>query len=137
MEQKQIEWWGTSNGVAKQIVHFLHQEGDSTGATDKTGIAAWRQMWGKSNDTRMLTGDKGVYLAGDLPNKWKDLRPGSFELHKNSQAATWAEGKPIGANVRGVEEVSLAKKAGPELTTGSKVGAPGTTTPVNRKNVGF
>ncbi len=137
LEQKQIEWWGASNGVAKQVVHFLHCDGDSSGTSDKTGLAAWRQLWGKSNDQRMLAGDKGVYLAGELPIKWKDLRPSSFELHKSSQAVSWAEGKPIGANVRGVDEVSIAKKAGPESTPGSKTVTPGTTTPVNKKNVGF
>ena len=137
LEQKQIEWWGASNGVAKQVVHFLHNEGDPTGASDKTGVAAWRQAWGKSNDMRLLVGDKGVYLVGELPIKWKDLRPSSFELHKSSQAATWADGKPIGANVRGVDEVSIAKKAGPEPTPGTKAVTPGATTPANKKNVGF
>jgi len=136
LEQKQVEWWGVANGVAKQVVHFIHSEGDSSGASDKTGVAVWRQTWGKPHDVRLLVGDKGVYLAGDLPNKWKDLRPGSFELHKSSQAATWAEGKPIGANVRGVDEISVAKKSGPETTTGAKAGTPGTTIP-NKKNVGF
>ena len=137
LEQKQIEWWGASNGVAKQIVHFLHREGDPSGTSDKTGIAAWRQAWGKSNDVRLLAGDRGVYLAGELPIKWKDLRPTTFELHKSSQAATWAEGKPIGANVRGVDDGSIAKKAGPEPAPGAKAVPPGTTTPVNKKNVGF
>ena len=139
LEQKQIEWWGVANGVAKQVVHFLHREGDPPGASDKTGVAAWRQTWDKSHDVRLLVGDKGVYLAGELPIKWKDLRPGSFELHKSSQAATWAEGKPIGANVRGVDEISIAKKSGPETTTGTKAvtpSTPGTTIP-NKKNVGF
>ena len=139
IEQKQMEWWGVANGVAKQVVHFLHREGDPPGASDKTGVAAWRQTWDKSHDARLLVGDNGVYLAGELPIKWKDLRPGSFELHKSSKAATWAEGKPIGANVRGVDEVSIAKKSGPETTTGTKAvtpGTPGTTIP-NKKNVGF
>ena len=137
LEQKQIEWWGASNGVAKQVVHFLHHEGDPSGTSDKTGVAAWRLAWSRSNDMRMLVGDRGVYLAGELPIKWKDLRPSSFELHKSSQAATWAEGKPIGANVRGVDDVSIAKKAGPGSTPGAKAVPPGTTTPVNKKNVGF
>ena len=136
LEQKQMEWWGVANGVAKQVVHFLHREGDPPGVSDKTGVAAWRQTWDKSNDVRLLVGDNGVYLAGELPIKWKDLRPGSFELHKSSKAATWAEGKPIGANVRGVDEISIAKKSGPETTAGSKTVTPGTTIP-NKKNVGF
>ena len=59
------------------------------------------------------------------------------ELHKSSQAATWAEGKPIGANVRSVDDVSVAKKAGPGPVPGAKAVPPGTTTPVNKKNVGF
>ena len=134
LEQKQMEWWGVANGVAKQVVHFLHREGDSLGVSDKTGVAAWRQAWDKSNDVRLLVGDNGVYLAGELPIKWKDLRPGSFELHKSSKAATWAEGRPIGANVRNVDEISIAKKTGP--ATGSKAVTPGTTIP-NKKNVGF
>ncbi len=137
VEQKQIEWWGSSNGAAKQVVHLLHRDGDPAGISDKTGVAAWRQLWGKSNDLRMLSGDKGIYLAGELPNRWKDLRPTSFELHKSCQGATWAEGRPIGANVRGVDDASLAKKAGPETTPGSKVATPGTTTPGNKKNPGF
>jgi eukaryotic-like serine/threonine-protein kinase len=135
-EQKQLEWWGASNGVAKQVVHLLHREGDSSGPSDKTGVPAWRQVWGRSNDIRMLTGDKGVYLAGELPIKWKDLRPSSFELHKSSQAAIWDEGRPIGANVRGVEEGSVARKAASEPATASKA-ASGTTAPVNKKGVGF
>ena len=136
LEQKQLEWWGVANGVAKQVVHLLHREGDPPGASDKTGVVAWRQTWDKSHDVRLLVGDNGVYLAGELPIKWKDLRPGSFELHKNSKAATWADGKPIGANVRGVDEISVAKKAGPETTSGAKTVTPGTTIP-NKKNVGF
>lgn len=140
-EQKQIEWWGVSNGVARQVVHLIRREGDPATASDKTGLPSWRETWDKSNDLRLLTGDKGVYLAGDLPNKWKDLRPGSFELHKVSQAATWAEGgKPIGANVRGVEDLSVAKKGGTETPGTAKTTTPSTTpakTTAGKKNVGF
>ncbi len=140
LEQKQLDWWGISNGVAKEIVRFLQRDADSPAAS-LTGLAVWQQSWGKSNDIRLLTGDRGVYLARVLPNKWKELRPTSFELDKSSQAATWASGgKPIGANLRSVEESSVAKKAGAEpagpkpATTGTK---PATTTPATKKNVGF
>jgi len=135
LEQKQIEWWGISNGVARQVVHYLRRDDDPVESSGKTDLAAWRQLWGKANDVRMISGDKGVYLAGELPNKWKDLRPTMFELHKNSQAAAWAEGKPIGANVRNVDEVSVAKKGQPGSATAPKT--PGKTVPTSKKNVGF
>ncbi len=141
LEQKQLDWWGFSNGVAKEVVRFLHREPESPDAAAQGGLAAWRQTWGKSNDIKLLTGDRGVYLVRVLPNKWKDLRPTSFELDKSSQAATWAAGgKPIGANLRGVEESSVAKKAGAEpavskpTTAGTK---PAPTPPTTKKNVGF
>ncbi len=145
LEQKQLDWWGISNGVAKEIVRFLQRDADSPAAA-LTGLAAWQQSWGKSNDIRLLTGDRGVYLVRVLPNKWKELRPTSFELDKSSQAATWASGgKPIGANLRSVEESSVAKKAGTEpagskpATAGTKAAPtkPATTTPATKKNVGF
>ena len=137
IEQKQIEWCGTSNGVAAQVVHFLHRDGDPQLASDTTGVAAWRQVWNAVNDERLLVGDKGVYLAGNLPGKWKELRPVSFELHNVSQAATWAEGgKPIGADVRVVDGASLAKKVGTRTTIGTKHTPPSKTPPV-RKEVGF
>ena len=53
----------------------------------------------------------GVYLAGELPIRWRELKPLSFTVHKNSQAATWGDGgRAIGANTQAVEEGSLAKK---------------------------
>lgn len=141
LEQKQLDWWGLSNGVAKEVVRFLHREPESPDAAAQSGLAAWRRTWGKSNDIKLLTGDRGVYLVRVLPNKWKDLRPTSFELDKSAQATTWAAGgKPIGANLRSVEDSSVAKKAGAEpavskpATAGTK---PAPTAPATKKNVGF
>lgn len=143
LEQQQLEWWGLSNGVAKQVVRFLHREPESSDVATQSSLAGWRQTWSKSNDIKLLTGDRGVYLVRELPNKWKDLRASSFELDKASQAATWASGgKPIGANIRGVEEATIVKKAGTEATTpktpvaGGKT-APPTSTPATKKNIGF
>ena len=79
----------------------------------------------------MLTGDKGVYLAGELPVRWKDLKPSSFSLHKNSQAFSWADGgRAIGANTTAIEETSVAKKPGDS----SKPNVPPN---ANKKNPGF
>lgn len=130
LEQKQLEWWGASNGVAKQVVHLVRQDDDQGGPSDeRTGLSAWRKTWDKANSVRFLSGDKGVYLVGELPVRWRELKPASFELHKGSQAATWGDGgKPIGASPRAIEDSSLAKK-----DDKPKVNPAGT----NKKNVGF
>lgn len=125
-----VDWWGASNGVARQVPHMVRTAGDTGSPADaRTGLSAWKGIWGKGHDIRLLTGDKGVYLAGELPIRWRDLKPSTFALHANSQASTWAEGgRAIGANAQTVEEASLARKAE----------APKVTPAVNsKKNVGF
>ncbi len=133
VEQHQLEWWGGSNGISKRVVHLIRRDGDSDIPSDeKTGLSAWRKAWEKGSSIRMLTGDKGIYLNGELPVKWRDLKPASFELHKNSQGAAWAEGgRPIGANTGSVEQSSIAKRG---------ADAPGVKPAPNvstKKNVGF
>jgi serine/threonine-protein kinase len=132
LEQKQLEWWGASNGVARQVVHLVRKDDDQgTPSDERTGLSAWRKAWDKAKSVRFLSGDKGVYLAGELPVRWRELKPASFELHKGSQAATWGDGgKPIGANPKSIEDSSLVKK---DDTAKPKVN-PGVT---NKKNVGF
>lgn len=134
-EQAQLEWWGTSNGAARQVLHLIRRDGDSGPPSDeRTGLTAWKKMWDKSNSVRMLTGDKGVYLSGEVPGRWKDVKPGAFELHKNSLADTWAEGgKPIGANPQAIEEFGVSKKSIPDVSKPAV--AP--TIPANKKNIGF
>lgn len=133
IEQHQLEWWGAANGVAKRVVHLVRRDGDSDIPSDeKTGLSAWRKLWDKGSSIRMLTGDKGVYLSGELPTKWRDLKPASFELHKGSQAATWADGgRAIGANTTSVEESTTAKKSS------DAPAKPTTPNNSNKKNVGF
>lgn len=133
VEQHQLEWWGGSNGVSKRVVHLIRRDGDSdVPVDDKTGLTAWRKVWEKGSSIRLLTGDKGIYLTGELPVKWRDLKPTSFELHKNSQGATWAEGgRHIGANTSGVEDASIAKRSGDSPNVKP---APNVST---KKNVGF
>lgn len=132
IEQHQLEWWGASNGIARQVVHMIRRDGDTgAGSDERTGLTAWKKVWDKASSLRLLTGDKGVYLAGELPVRWKELKPGSFSLHKNAQASSWADGgRPIGANTAVVEESSIARKAG-ETTK------PGIVPNTSKKNVGF
>ncbi len=132
IEQNQLEWWGASNGVARQVVHMIRRDGDTgAGSDERTGLTAWKKLWDKASSLRLLTGDKGVYLAGELPVRWKDLKPSSFSLHKSAQASSWADGgRPIGANTTAVEETSVARKAG-DITK------PGVVPNSNKKNVGF
>jgi hypothetical protein len=130
IEQRQVEWWGASNGVARQVVHLIRRDGDGGPPSDeRTGLTAWRKLWDKAGSLRMLTGDKGVYLAGELPVRWRDLKPTSFTIHRNAQAASWGDGgRSIGANTQSVEEASVAKRGDankPNIPTQTK------------KNVGF
>ena len=136
IEQQQLEWWGTANGLARQIPYMIRRDGDSGApAEDRTGHAAWRKLWGKTSSNRLLTGDKGVYLAGELPVRWKELKPASFELHKSAVATTWAEGnRPIGASIQAVEEAGVAKKTGGDTAKPTAVIPP---VNANKKNVGF
>lgn len=136
IEQQQLEWWGTANGLARQIPYMIRRDGDSgPPSDDRTGHAAWRKLWGKTSSNRLLTGDKGVYLAGELPVRWKELKPASFELHKSAIATTWAEGnRPIGASIQALEDASVAKKTGGDTAKPTAVTAPQSP---NKKNVGF
>jgi len=129
-EQNLVDWWGASNGVSWQVPHFVRKADDTGAASDaRTGVTAWKGHWDKGHDIRLLTGDKGVYLAGELPLRWRDLKPATFSLHPDCQGITWAEGgRAIGANAQQVEETSLARKA----DTAKPV------SPVqSKKNVGF
>lgn len=136
IEQQQLEWWGTANGLARQVPYMIRRDGDSgPPADDRTGHAAWRKLWGKTSSNRLLTGDKGVYLSGELPVRWKELKPTSFELHKSAIATTWAEGnRPIGASIQALEEAGLARKTAGETAKPTAVIPPANP---NKKNVGF
>lgn len=135
IEQQQLEWWGSTNGVARKVVHLVRRDGDSgPPSEERTGTSAWKKLWDKGGSIRLLTGDKGVYLTSELPARWKDLKPTSFDLHKGSQAVTWAEGgRPIGANPQAVEDSSTAKRPG-EAGTGKPNTNPNVST---KKNIGF
>ena len=134
-EQKQIEWWGTSNGIAKEVKVLLRQ---ST-SDPITSVADWNTAWGESHVVRMLTGSRGVRLNIGLPNKWANLKPSSFALDPKSAGATWAEGgRPIGANIQEIEDAMAAKKAAAETKSVPTNNTPNNQTPKKKpSDVGF
>ncbi len=133
IEQKQIEWWGNSNGVANEVPTLLRL----SNADPVTSIVGWNKAWGDANAVRLLTGSKGVMLINTLPNKWANLKAASFNLDPNSPAATWAEGgRALGADPHLVEEAIVAKKQ-PKETKGAPT-KPGTPKPgAGKSNPGF
>lgn len=136
IEQKQMEWWGNSNGFAKELKSFLRKSsGDPV-----TSAAAWQTLWGDASDIRLLTGSKGVQLKTSLPNKWANLKISSFLLDPAAAAATWAEGgRPIGADIRTIEDVAIAKKGpvDPKTGTAGQTSKTGTPAPGKKNNPGF
>ena len=136
LEQTQVEWWGTSNGFSKEVKSFLVQPGKEP----VTNAAGWASTWGEPNDVRLLTGSKGVLLSKALPNKWTLLKPYSFLLDLHSPSATWAEGgRPIGADIRSVEESMVAKKPANDKQPGNGQTTKPNSSPTvgGKKNVGF
>lgn len=133
ISQKQVEWWGTSNGFAKELKSLLRQpETDPIVST-----AGWHGVWGESNEIRLLTGSKGVHLKSHLPGKWTNFKAVSFLLDPASAGSTWAEGgHAIGADIRTIEDSIMAKKGGGEAKSGPSV-KPNTSMPGGKKNPGF
>ncbi len=136
LEQTQVAWWGTSNGFSKELKSFVVQSGKEPVTT----AAGWSNTWGEPNDVRLLTGSKGVLLSKALPNKWTLLKPYSFLLDLHSPSATWAEGgRPIGADIRSVEESIVAKRASSDKqpANGQPTRPSASPTVGGKKNVGF
>jgi serine/threonine-protein kinase len=130
-EQKQVEWWGLANGVAAEVKYMLHPEG-SLPAPEKGGPQAWDEAWGPGREVRLLSRAGDVILAEDkMPAKRDALKPKSYELHPNSKAVVWADGRAIGADVASLEDV------GPEKTASAAVSgtAKPSTAPTTKKTV--
>jgi len=120
LEQRQVEWWGTSNGIAKEIKTFVRQ----SNAVPINSVVNWQKTWGEANDIRLLTGSKGVQLNNLLPNKWINLKPVSFALDSNCIGATWAQGGfPVGADTRVVDDALMGKKIVKDVKSTSSTGS--------------
>ena len=133
-EQKQIEWWGTSNGIGKEVRVWLRQSTSEPIAS----LAGWNVAWGEAHVVRMLTETKGVHLNLALPTKWLSLKAISFALDPKSAGATWADGGgPVGADIRGIDDAMAATKAAAETKSGSTNAAPKNQAPKKPGDVGF
>ncbi|WP_373653155.1 protein kinase domain-containing protein [Schlesneria sp. DSM 10557] len=135
LEQKQVDWWGISNGFAKELPSLLREQNKEP----ITAVANWMNLWGPSNDDRLLTGAKGVQLKNGLPNKWALLKISSFLLDPNSAGATWgSDGQAVGAHIGALEELAAVKKVTTDAKAGTQTTIP--TVPPNvraKKDIGF
>jgi hypothetical protein len=114
--QKQIEWWGSSNGFANELHSFLRRPNTEPVNT----VAGWEAVWGDSAAVRLLTGPKGVQLLRPLPAKWNNIKPSSFALDPDSQSAKWGPGSTmIGARIQQIEEATTLKKVSKEVKSGT------------------
>lgn len=133
-EQKQIEWWGTSNGIAKEVRVFLRQ----SKSDPITSLADWNAAWGEAHVVRMLTGTKGVQLNLALPTKWLSLKAASFALDPKSAGATWADGGgPVGANFHEIEDAMASKKTATDTKPGAANVTPKNQAPKKPNDIGF
>ncbi|HUQ70920.1 MAG TPA: hypothetical protein VM165_15435, partial [Planctomycetaceae bacterium] len=119
VERREIEWWGRSNGAAREIKYWLRPEG-SLPAADKSNHDAWMKTWGEAHELHTLTGEGGVLLRDPLPNRREQIQVGNFMLRSSCKAMAWAEGRPIGATF------SAANPVGPK---GGSKAAPDNSTP--------
>lgn len=113
---KQVEWWGNSNGFAKEVTTWLRRPD----GTEVQSLSDWNAIWGESSDIRLLTEPTGVLLRLPLATKWRDLKLSSFLLDQYCPGARWASGgQPIGINLKLIEDALAAKKAAPDSKTKS------------------
>ena len=107
IDRQRIQWWGNSNGVAKEVQSWLRQPNTEPIRT----IAGWNSIWGESSELRFLTANDGIRLEDHLPSKWTSIKAESFTLEPSSPGARWAEGgRPVGVDLYRLKE-SLASKS--------------------------
>ncbi|WP_010586476.1 serine/threonine protein kinase [Schlesneria paludicola] len=133
VERKRIEWWGNSNGVAKEVQTLIRR----TGGEPIKAVSDWHGAWGETNDVRLLTGPKGVVLASSPLGKWATMKAISFMLDSESTGATWADGaRPVGADCRRLDESLQAKRTNKDSKSPSNKSNPSKSN-ANRNNPGF
>ena len=111
LPQRQVAWWGRNNGVIKSLPMLLSQPESAPEQPPITTAEGWSNFWGTGHDLNLLVGDDGVVLAGNFANRIDQLRADQFRLHPSSKSAGWADGRPLGANLNGLESI------GPKITT--------------------
>ncbi|HET6422448.1 MAG TPA: hypothetical protein VFG20_02120, partial [Planctomycetaceae bacterium] len=136
LEQKQLTWWGQSNGVSKEIRTYVKSLNPA--APPVTDPAKWAALWGEGHDIRLLTQADGVLPQEPLPTRRDALKGSSYTLHAASKGITWADGRPIGADGKQLDGIGPQKPApDPASTANSKKATATPKTPVKSKAGGF
>ncbi len=98
-QNRQIDWWGTSNGYAFDIKYFQSPPSSSSDRPRQNFESSWCKNWEPTRIFRPLSGPDGIRLKKNQLQRSK-VAASDFELDSSSRAATWAEGETaIGANV--------------------------------------
>lgn len=96
IRQRQVVWFGDSNGYADEIAVWLNADANADRGNQSFGTQ-WRDLWGHENVRNPLTESGGVLFAKPLP-ALHELTPENFSLHKNAAGSRWdVRGRPIGA----------------------------------------
>lgn len=136
LDQKQLAWWGQSNGVSKEIrnyVKFVNPAAPPIADAEK-----WAAAWGEGHELRLLAVADGVLPQEPLPTRRDGLKGSSYALHKASKGITWADGRPIGADGKQLDGIGPQKPAPePASTANSKKATPNTKTQGTSKTGGF
>ncbi len=135
-EQQQLVWWGQANGVSRELRPLLKTVNPD--APPVTDAAAWSALWGDGHDLQLLAVADGIIPLEPLPTRRENLKASSYTLHPACKAITWAEGRPIGADVKLLSDVG-PRKSTPEPATANtkKATPPATTKPGVSKTGGF
>jgi len=121
LEQKQLQWWGQSNGIAKEYRTWITVDGSAPLQTIRDK-AAWETTWGAGHDLRLLTGADGVVLSAPYPGRVPGVSTEIFNLLPTSKSGTWADGRALGADVARLSAIGPqeAPKAAPASTNSKK-----------------
>lgn len=132
LDQKQINWWGRGNGLAKEL-RTLVAAGNAAAPRKIATAEEWRELWGAGHDLKLLTGPDGVVMLVPYPPKSDQWAPASFALHPSSKSAVWADGTPIGADIPQLKNIGPAvievapppgKKTTPKVPNNAKPQVP-------------
>lgn len=131
VDQKQMSWWGQSNGIAKEYRTWVAVDGAVPLRTVRTA-KEWDETWGEGHDQRLLTGADGVVLAGPYPNRVSGASIEMFSLLPTSKSGTWADGRAIGVDLTRL--ASIGPRELPKATpAGNSTKKPGAKSPTPLK----
>lgn len=134
-EERQLVWWGQSNGVSREIRPLLKTvKPDAEPVSDP---AAWSALWGAGHDLQLLAATDAIIPLEPLPTRRENLKASSYALHPACKAITWAEGRPIGADAKLLDKLGPQKPAVESTPANSKKATPPTTKPGVSKTGGF